>query len=211
MDLLKALNWRYAVKKLLPDKMVPQEKIDRILEAARLAPSADNVQPWQFVVVSDKDFQQQLEEACYGQEKVGEASHVVVIMARTNWDEAYAEQLAKLEAKERDLSSEEFKARKDRLTSIVQSKSGDALFAWSKQQAFIALGFLLAAAATEEVDAGPMAGFNRQKVDEVLGLANSSYSTVAVVALGYRDQADKYAHWPKVRRSKKDVVIEPKL
>ncbi|MEQ8741410.1 MAG: nitroreductase family protein, partial [Hoeflea sp.] len=51
--LLEKLNWRYATKKMDPEKKVPQEKVDAILEAARLAPTSSGLQPYEIIVVSD--------------------------------------------------------------------------------------------------------------------------------------------------------------
>jgi len=52
MDVFVAVKSRRSVRSYLPDP-VPKEKLDRILESARLSPSAMNRQPWHFVVVTD--------------------------------------------------------------------------------------------------------------------------------------------------------------
>lgn len=54
MDVFEAVKSRRSVRSYLPDP-VPKEKLDRILEAARLSPSAMNRQPWHFIVVTDKE------------------------------------------------------------------------------------------------------------------------------------------------------------
>ena len=46
MQLIQQLEWRYAAKKLDPAKSVPQDKVMRILEAARLAPTSSGLQPF---------------------------------------------------------------------------------------------------------------------------------------------------------------------
>ena len=51
--LLNKLQWRYAAKKMNPTKAVPQEKVERILEAARLAPTSSGLQPFEIIVVTD--------------------------------------------------------------------------------------------------------------------------------------------------------------
>ena len=56
-ELLKKLQWRYATKKMNPAKPVPQEKVDRILEAARLAPTSSGLQPYEIIVVKNKGVQ----------------------------------------------------------------------------------------------------------------------------------------------------------
>ena len=57
---------------------LPQEKLDRVLEAARLAPSAGNRQPWKFVVVKDQGLRDQLVGACRNQQFVAEAATLLV-------------------------------------------------------------------------------------------------------------------------------------
>ena len=51
-DLLNKLEWRYACKKMDPTKVVPQDKVDRIVEAARLAPTSSGLQPFEIIVVT---------------------------------------------------------------------------------------------------------------------------------------------------------------
>ncbi len=46
-DLLNKLQWRYATKKMDPNKSVPQDKVDKILEAARLTPTSSGLQPFE--------------------------------------------------------------------------------------------------------------------------------------------------------------------
>lgn len=60
---------------------VPEEKLGRVLEAARLAPSASNRQPWKFVVVRDLNKRRELAKAARGQAFVGEAPVVIVGVA----------------------------------------------------------------------------------------------------------------------------------
>ena len=51
-DLLKKMQWRYATKKMDPSKAVPQDKVDRIVEAARLAPTSSGLPPFEVFVVT---------------------------------------------------------------------------------------------------------------------------------------------------------------
>ena len=54
-QLLAALNWRYATKKMDPARAVPQEKVDRILEAVRLSASSSGLQPYEVIVVTNPE------------------------------------------------------------------------------------------------------------------------------------------------------------
>ena len=76
MNLYEVIKSRYSVRSYL-NKPVEQEKLDRILDAARLAPSGSNRQPWKFVVVRDAETRKKLVPACSNQEFVGQAPVVI--------------------------------------------------------------------------------------------------------------------------------------
>jgi len=84
MNVSEAIKNRYSVRKYKPDP-IPEEKLNKILEAARLAPSAHNAQDWKFIVVRDKTKRKQLAIAANSQDFVGEAPVVIVAVA-TNPD-----------------------------------------------------------------------------------------------------------------------------
>jgi nitroreductase len=76
MNVYEAIKSRRSVR-AYEDKPIPQETLDRILNAARLAPSGNNRQPWKFVVVTDKETRQKLSVAAKNQKFVAEASVVI--------------------------------------------------------------------------------------------------------------------------------------
>ena len=92
MDVYEAIRKRKSVRRY-KDKDVEQEKLMRILEAARLAPSASNKQEWRFVVVQDKEKRQKLSEAARGQKFVAEAPVVIACCAETDYHEMTCGQL----------------------------------------------------------------------------------------------------------------------
>ena len=59
------------------DERIPKDKLEKLLEAARLAPSAANRQNWKFIVVENEQIKNQLVTACNNQAFVGTASHVI--------------------------------------------------------------------------------------------------------------------------------------
>jgi nitroreductase len=83
MDIMEAIKKRCSVRSYR-DQPVEKEKIDKILEAARLAPSASNRQEWRFVVVQDKDVRRRLVKAAKGQAFVGEAPVIIACCAKTD-------------------------------------------------------------------------------------------------------------------------------
>ncbi|MEJ5259801.1 MAG: nitroreductase family protein [Anaerohalosphaeraceae bacterium] len=76
MDVMKAIENRYSCRAYLP-KPVEKDKLMRILEAARLAPSARNLQDWRFVVVTDQQKRTALAQASYNQAFVAQAPVVI--------------------------------------------------------------------------------------------------------------------------------------
>ena len=80
MELKEIIEKRESVRNY-EDRVVPKEKLERILDAARLAPSASNRQPWKFIVVKEKKRRQELAEAANGQTFVGQAAVVIVAVA----------------------------------------------------------------------------------------------------------------------------------
>jgi len=74
---LEAIKKRQSVRSY-QDKEIPEEMLQQILEAGRLAPSAKNNQPWKFIIVKDNNLKKKLISACKNQGFVGEASVVIV-------------------------------------------------------------------------------------------------------------------------------------
>ncbi len=83
MDVFEAINARYSVR-AYQDREIEPEKLERVMEAARLAPSASNRQEWRFILVKDPALRAQLVEAASGQKFVGQAPVVIVACAKTD-------------------------------------------------------------------------------------------------------------------------------
>lgn len=83
MNVYEAIEARRSIRGY-EDRPVEQEKLDRILEAARLAPSASNRQEWRFVVVRDAVTRQHLMKAASNQAFVGQAPIVIACCAETD-------------------------------------------------------------------------------------------------------------------------------
>jgi nitroreductase len=77
MDVLEAIRMRRSIRKYRPER-IPDEKLKTILEAARLAPSAANRQPWRFVVVEDRERRKALAKAANDQTFISDAGAIVV-------------------------------------------------------------------------------------------------------------------------------------
>jgi nitroreductase len=80
MSILDTIKERRSVRRYKPDP-IPEEVVQRVLDAARLAPSGKNLQPWKFIVVRDESLKQRLVKACVGQAFIAEAPIVIVACA----------------------------------------------------------------------------------------------------------------------------------
>jgi nitroreductase len=209
VDLLQRLNWRYATKKMDPTKTVPQEKVDRILEAARLAPTSSGLQPFQIVDVSNREMLEKIKPVAWGQGQITDCSHLLVFAA---WDDYTVERINMmfdLTNEIRGFKNEGWENYRKMLLDSYPKRGAEANFQHAARQSFIGLGMALACAAIEEVDATPMEGFDPAKVDELLGLRARGLRSVALMTLGYRE-ADKdwLVNLKKVRRPREQFVIE---
>jgi nitroreductase len=77
MAVIEAIRKRYSCR-AYQDRPVEQEKLESILEAARLAPSAKNLQDWRFVIVTDKEKKRRLADAASGQMFIADAGVIIV-------------------------------------------------------------------------------------------------------------------------------------
>jgi len=201
MSLIDTLHWRYATKRMNGNK-VPQEKIDNILEAIRLAPTSFGLQPFKVIVVENPQIREKIfNEACQ-QPQIKESSHVLVFAANKKVSAEQVEEYMQLIASVRSVPVESLNDFKAMFGGIVAG-TAEQNFVWTARQAYLAFGIGIAAAATEKVDATPMEGFNPEALDKILGLPEQNLGSTTILALGYRDEANDYlAKALKVRKSK---------
>lgn len=201
MNLIDALNWRYATKRM-NGQQVPAQKLETILEATRLAPSSMGLQPYSVLVIENPELKAKLQPAAYNQPQIVEASHLLVFAA---WDDVTSEHVETYIsdiAHTRVVAPESLDGFKSALMGIVNGRTREQKQEWAARQAYIAFATAIAAAATEQVDATPMEGFVPDQVDAILGLQEKGLRSVTILALGYRDTANDFlANATKVRRS----------
>lgn len=207
MELIKALQWRYATKRM-NGQSVAQDKVEKILEAINLAPTSFGLQPFQVVEISDVALREKIfAEACQ-QPQIKEASHILVFAANKKVTQEMVDTYMQLIATTRNMPVEGLNDFKAMFGGIVAG-SEEQNFVWTARQAYIAFGVALVAAAELGVDATPMEGFNPAALDAILGLEAQNLSSVTILALGYRnEEADYLAKAPKVRKALTDLVIK---
>ncbi len=208
-DLISKLQWRYATKKMNPTKAVPQEKVERILEAARLAPTSSGLQPFEILVVTNKEVREKIKPIAWNQEQITDGSHVLVFAAWDNYTAERINMMFDLTNTLRGNTNEGWENYRKMLLSTYPQRDAEVNFNHAAKQAYIGLGAALIAAAFEEVDSTPMEGFDAQALDTILGLQAKGLRSVAIMPLGYRaDAGDWLVGLKKVRRDRAHFVTD---
>ena len=177
-------------------------------EALRLAPSSFGLQPWKFYLVRDPEVRKKVREEAAQQPQITDASHLFVLASKVGLSHEHVAEYVEDVKKKRGLADEDVKGYKKMMDDFVGQASKEKLDDWSARQTYIALGFLLSAAAENDIDACPMEGFVPEKMDELLGIREEGYASRALCAVGYRSSEDKTASMPKIRFDEERVLRE---
>ncbi len=187
LSVKEAIEQRRSIRQFR-DTPVPDEYITQLLEAARLAPSSANLQPWYFVVVKDQTKKNGLSEICWGQRDIADAPFDIVCFADYNMYSRDERAKRRTESanpnaprtptrfddpKFRDyLKSHPLPPGQDTLSSIVANT-------------FIAIENMLLMAAGLGLGTCWIGGFTEyKKINELFGLGENMVA-VAVVPVGY--------------------------
>ncbi|NCN28715.1 MAG: NAD(P)H-dependent oxidoreductase [Candidatus Pacebacteria bacterium] len=186
MSFLSQLSWRFATKSFDTTKKVSDADLAKVLEAVRLAPTSYGLQPFHVHIISDKSVQEKLRAASYDQAQLTESSHILVFSALNDAVgrvSAYVEELSGGDS----AAKEKLSGMKNMMTGALSNKSDQQQETWASRQAYIALGFGLAAAAELEIDSCPMEGFLPNEYAKILSVPEDQIPVV-VLALGYRKE-----------------------
>ena len=185
---LSNLKWRRAEKHFTPGKV----NTKLIEEAIINAPSSYGMQPYHVIRILDKDTKEKLKPHCYNQSQITECYALYIFCAYKDLKARMNQYI--------ELTGFENK-RKSILTylSILPSKVG-----WAKQQAYLALGYGLAAASELKIASCPMEGFIPDEVAKVLNLDNN-LEVCVLLAIGRQlPESKDYKLEPRFRF--KDII-----
>ena len=90
MEYTQLIQTRESIRNYDPNRPVPKEILEKILDAGRLAPSACNYQPWKFLVISSSEVLERV-RVCYSRDWFRDAPHILVILGLRNqaWIRSY--------------------------------------------------------------------------------------------------------------------------
>ncbi len=207
MNIAQIAQTRYTTKAFDPTKKIPAETVEQLLAVLRNTPSSINSQPWHFFVASTDAGKAKLAEGTtgtyvYNTPKVMNASHVIALCGRNDFDDAHIASILDNEDKAGRFATPEAKVTQNNsrtyYANLHRVEKQDTR-AWMDKQVYIALGALLFAAGAAGVDACPIEGFDPAALDKALDLEAQGLHSVVLVALGYRSDEDFNAKLPKSR------------
>ena len=206
MELLDKLNWRYAAK-AMNGKKVSQDKIDNIIEAARLAPTSSGLQPFEIIVVTNQEVKEKIRPIAWNQSVITDCSHLLVFAAWDTYTEDRINYMFDLTNEIRGFKNEGWENYRQMLLKMYPQQDAEVNFNHAAKQAYIAFSQAIIAAAYEGVDATPLEGFEADKLDEILDLRAKGLRSAVMLPIGYRDEENDWlVDLVKVRKSTEDLV-----
>lgn len=209
MSLIENLNWRHAVKAYDSTKKVTEEDLNKILEAARLAPTSSGLQPFRIIVVENQELKEKMVKGALNPEVMRDSSHVLVFAAWDSYSDEKIDKVYDYHTDVRDLPRGRFSSYTDKIKQLYGAQTPEEHFAHTARQTYIALGLAMAQAAELKIDSTPAEGFSNEIVDEILGLKELGLKSVSLLYLGYRDEEkDWLASMKKVRIPMEEFIIK---
>lgn len=217
MDIASFALSRYTCKAYDPTRKISADKLEQIKTLLRFAPSSVNSQPWHFIIAASEEAKARIakaaEQGAYAANgpKILNASHVVVFCARTTLDDAYVTELLAQEEADGRFPTQKGREMQSKGRSFYinlhRFEEKDTQH-WMEKQIYLALGTLLLGAATLDIDATPIEGFDPRIVDEELKLHEQGLTSVVLASLGYHAPDDFNASLPKSRLPARTVISE---
>jgi Nitroreductase len=206
-QLLTQLNWRYATKKFDEARKISPEDWAVLENALILSPSSYGLQPWKFIVITDRKLREKLFPATWNQSQVLDCSHFIVFAVNTKMTEEHIDRHLARTVEIRGGVVEELKRYRDIMVGdVVTGARGPTAQQWAAHQAYLALGNFITSAAVIGIDTCPMEGFQPDEYDRILDLASKGLASVVCCAAGYRSANDKSATKKKVRYPREQVI-----
>lgn len=185
MDFLDALAFRHACKVFDMNQNISDGDKKLILEFGRNSPSSFGIEPWHFLVISDKNLRAQIKPACWNQEQITSSSFVVIYLSylphHFRGDTPFLKQrLTRLNQDEG-----KYKFYLNLVTSFLAAQNTQE---WAKRQTYIALANMMTGAASLGIDSCPIEGFEVEKLKPILAeyVDWNNLDLAAIAAFGHR-------------------------
>jgi len=183
----EAMDFRHACKVFDETKKISDEDMNYILEAGRKSPSSFGMEPWKFLVITNEELKAKLRPACWNQVQITSCSHLVLVLAAIDAvkpEFGIVERKFKRRAMPQEKLDFYLGLYADHLKETLSSDEN--VYSWTARQTYIAAGNMMTAAGIKGIDSCPIEGYEKEKVEEILGLDTTKYQLSVVLPFGYR-------------------------
>lgn len=181
----KAVDFRHACKIFDKTKKVDEDDMKYILNVGIKSPSSLGLEPWKFLVITDQELKSKLEPICLNQPQISSCSHLVILLADINGlrlDEV-KRKFARAN-KDQDKQKRYIQRYIDKMGENI--KDDKVLYEYASKQVYIASANLMLAAAILGIDSCPIAGFNKDELENALQIDKKNLQASLVIPFGYR-------------------------
>jgi nitroreductase/dihydropteridine reductase len=211
-QIITDLENRHTVKHYDASKRISAADLEVIYEALRLSPSSINSQPWKFIVIESDTAKQRLHDTFankfqFNQKHAKTASHTILFAHKTNYVRADYEKVINTDI-QAGRTKPENKEQAFGAFAFVDMNTDDQgnNAAWTKSQAYLALGSTMHALARLNIDSTPMEGVDHELISELFQELEGYQCDVAL-AMGYNDATEDYnAALPKSRLALENIM-----
>jgi nitroreductase / dihydropteridine reductase len=207
-SLLGAYSKRHAAKRFDVNKKITPEEIDGLIESFRLTPTAHGLQALKLIHVKDPELKGKLQAAAYNQKQVIECSELFVLCRQEVIPDESITTYMHLISEARGHPVSECDGFAENIRGDLKRKTPEMLSSWLVAQTYLALGFMLAYAASENIDSCPMEGFKAEEVSTILNLKDKNLIPTLLLPVGHSSIDDFLKDKKKVRKSREQVLIE---
>lgn len=173
------------------DEPVDEATLEAVFERVRYSPSSFNLQPWEFLVLTEDENRERLQEVAYGQEHVTDAPVAIAVLGNTD-PSTHGEAVAEDQLRKGYLPNEDAKESLLETFEGMAERDDETNRAWAERSTALAAMTLMHAASAEGLSTCPMGGFDGDALVQAFGI-EEGYEPVMLVTLGYaaEDAADR--------------------
>ncbi len=186
-EFIKAMDFRHACKLFDENKKISDEDISYILESARKSPSSFGMEAWKFLVITNQELKEKLRPLCWDQAQITSCSHLVIVLAGIESVKPESG-IVRKRFERRAMPQEKLEFYLELYASHLKEtlSSDENIYAWTAKQTYIAAANMMSGAAMIGIDSCAIEGFDKNSVEELLGLDKTKYQLSMVLPLGYR-------------------------
>ncbi|MCL4138190.1 UNVERIFIED_CONTAM: hypothetical protein GTU68_052704 [Idotea baltica] len=212
-EIIKDLESRYTTKKYDSSKKVSQQDLMVLLEALRLSASSINSQPWKFIVIESNEAKQRMHDSFanmhqFNQHHVKACSHVILFANKLTYSRNDYELVLNKAVLDTRITEEQKEAAfgSFKFVELNCDENGEHK-AWTKPQAYLALGNALHTLARLKIDSTTMEGVDSTLLNEIFSDELEGYECHVALAIGYHHESEDFnAALPKSRKAFEDVI-----